>query len=77
MMRDTPRTFVGSVVFVLDGPVFGHIADAVRARVGQLPGIGRCDLDVATGTLLVTAQEPVDRTDVIAVLDEVGCRVRS
>lgn len=77
MMRDTPRTFVGSVVFVLDGPVCGHITDAVHAQVGQLPGVSRCVLDVAAGTLLVTAQEPVDRTDVIAVLDRVGCRVRT
>lgn len=77
MMRDTPRTFVGSVVFLLDGPICRHVTDAVRAHVGQLPGVSRCALDVPTGTLLVTAEEPVDRTDVVAVLDRVGCRVRS
>ena len=77
MMRDTPRTFVGSVVFLLDGPVCSHITDAVYDQVGTLPGVSRCTLDVGTGTLLVTAQEPVDRTDVIAVLDKVGCRVRA
>ena len=76
MMRDTPRTFVGSVVFLLDGPICRHVAGAVRALVGQLPGVSRCELDVLTGTLLVTAAEPVDRTDVVAVLDQVGCRVR-
>ncbi|GAA1958756.1 hypothetical protein GCM10009798_18000 [Nocardioides panacihumi] len=76
-MRDTPRTFVGSVVFLLDGPVCCHITDAVHGHVGRLPGVSRCALDVAAGTLLVTAEEPVDRTDVIAVLDRVGCRVRS
>ena len=77
MMRDTPRTFVGSVVFLLDGPVGGHAADVVRAEVGRLPGIGRCDLDPAEGTLLVTALAPVDRTDVVAVLDRLGWRVRA
>ena len=76
MMRDTPRTFVGSVVFSLDGPVCSHITNAVHAEVGQLPGVSRCILDPA-GTLLVTAQDPVDRTDVIAVLDRVGCRVHT
>ena len=76
MMRDTPRTFVGSVVFLLDGPVCAHITDAVHDQVGALPGVSRCTLDVDAGTVLVTAQEPVDRTDVIAVLDKVGCRVR-
>ncbi|MBA2956171.1 heavy metal transporter [Nocardioides sp. MAH-18] len=77
MMRDTPRTFVGTVVFLLDGPVCAHITDAVHSEVGQLDGVTRCDLDAAAGTLLVTAQEPIDRTDVIAVLDMVGCRVHT
>ncbi|MFC4786322.1 hypothetical protein ACT8ZV_17730 [Nocardioides sp. MAHUQ-72] len=77
MMRNTPRTFVGSVVFLLEGPVCGHITDAVHAQVGQLPGITRCILDVAEGTLLVTAEAPVDRTDVVAVLDRLDCRVRT
>ena len=77
MMRDTPRTFVGSVVFLLDGPVCAHITSAVHGEVGRLPGVSRCILDAAAGTLLVTALEPVDRTDVMAVLDSVGCRVRA
>ena len=75
MMRDTPRTFVGSVVFSLNGPVCAHITEAVHTEVGQIPGVSRCILDPEAGTLLVTAQEPVDRTDVLAVLDRVGCRV--
>jgi hypothetical protein len=75
MMRDTPHTFVGSVVFGIDGPVCAHITDAVHAQVGQLPGVIRCTVDVGAGTLLVTAQEPVDRTDIIAILDRVGCHV--
>jgi hypothetical protein len=77
MMRDTPRTFVGSVVFLLDGPVCAHITDAVHREVGRLPGVSRCELDVAARTLLVTAREPVDRTDVVSVLDTLGCRVRA
>jgi len=77
MMRDTPRTFVGSVVFVLDGPVCCHITDAVHLQLGQIDGISRCVLDVATGTVLVTAETPVDRTDVVAVLDRLGCPVQT
>ncbi len=77
MMRNTPRTFVGTVAFVLDGPVCGHITEAIRAEIGQLPGISFCDLDVNAGTLVVTSRSPVDRTDVVAVLDRLGCRVRT
>jgi hypothetical protein len=77
MMRDTPRMFVGPVVFLLDGPVCWHITDAVRDQIGQIPGISRCVLDVTAGTVMVTAEAPVDRTDVVAVLDRLGCRVRT
>jgi copper chaperone CopZ len=76
MMRNTPRTFVGSVVFLLDGPVCGHVTDAVHAALQRLPGIGSCRLDVRAGTLVVTAEAPVDRADVVEVLDRLGCAVR-
>ena len=75
-MRDTPRTFVGSVAFLLQGRVCGHVAEAVRAGIGGLPGIVLCELDAAAETLVVTADRPVDRVDVVAVLDRLGCRVR-
>ncbi|HEU5039004.1 MAG TPA: heavy metal-associated domain-containing protein [Nocardioides sp.] len=75
-MRDTPRTFVGSVVFLLQGPVCRHLVEEVPAAIRQLPGISRCRLDVAEATLTVTAESPVDRTDVVAVLDRLGCPVR-
>lgn len=77
MMRGTPRTFVGTAVFVLDGPVPARVSEAIGAEVGRMPGVGRCDLDLAAGVLLVTAEEPVDRADVLAVLDGLGCRARA
>ena len=80
MMRETPRAFLGSVAFLLAGPPCSHltdaVVDAVVAEVEALPGVSRCALDAAAGTLLVTAREPVDRTDVVTVLDRVGCPVR-
>jgi len=75
-MRSTPRTFVGSVVLSVDGPVSADLVRAVEAEVGALAGISRCQLDPA-GTLVVTAAAPVDRTDVLEVLDRLGCRVRT
>jgi hypothetical protein len=77
MMRGTPRTFVGPTVFALDGAVCVHIADAVRSRVTAMPGISACELDSAAGVLLVTAEAPVDRSDVLDVLRTTGCPVHS
>ena len=77
MMRNTPRTFVGTVVLLLEGPVCAHITDVVHAAVRALPGISRCELDVSVGTLVVTAEAPVDLADIIDILDGLGCRVRA
>jgi hypothetical protein len=76
MMRDTPRTFVGPVVLLTRGPIPGAVADHVRTELLRLRGISHCELDGDAGTLTVTAQAPVDRTDVLAVLDRLGCRVQ-
>jgi len=77
MMRGTPRSFVGTAVFVLDGPVPDRMRETVAAAVGGVPGVGRCDLDLTRGVLLVTAEEPVERGDVLAALDALGRPARS
>lgn len=76
-MRGTPRTFVGPTLFVLDGAVCLHVADAVRAGVDAMPGISGCELDLAAGVLLVTADAPVDRSEVLELLRTSGCPVRA
>ena len=75
MMRGTPRTFVGSVVFLLETPISAEVADLVRADLSRLPGLSRCDLDASSGSLLVTAEVPTDRSDILEGLDRLGCRV--
>lgn len=75
MMRGTPRTFVGPTVFTLDGPVCVHIADDVRSRIDAMSGISGCELDVPARLLLVTAEAPLDRTEVLDVLRSTGCPV--
>lgn len=77
MMRGTPRTFVGPTLFALEGAVCVHVADAVRTRLDAMPGISGCELDIAAGVLLVTANAPVDRADVLDVLRTTGCPVRA
>lgn len=77
MMRDTPRTFVGPVVLFLRGPVCRHVDEAIQTELGRLPGISHCHLDVEAGTLVVAARAPIDRTDIVAVLDRLGCPVQT
>ena len=75
MMRDTPRAFVGTVVFRLGDPPDAAVREAVERRIGTLPGVSLCHVDDAAGLLVVTARAPVERAAVLAVLDQLHCRV--
>jgi len=75
MRRGTPRTFVGSIVLLLEAPVCRRTAEEACAQVVRLPGISKGEVDVAAATLVVTAEAPVDRSDVVAVLERHGCPV--
>jgi hypothetical protein len=75
MMRNTPRAFVGTVMFRLEDPPGSGVSEAVEREVGDVPGVRFCDVDEAAGLLIVTAREPVERAEVLAVLDRLGCRV--
>lgn len=74
MMRNTPRAFIGTVMFRLEDPVPARLCEAVERQVGNLPGVSFCDVDEAAGLLIVSAREPVERADVLAVLDRLDCR---
>lgn len=76
MMRYTPRTFVGSAVLLLEGPVSPETAAAACAEIGRIAGIGSCDVEAGSGTVVVTAAGPVDRADLVMALERSGCRVR-
>jgi hypothetical protein len=75
MMRGTPRTFVGSTLFRLEGPVCVHVAEAVRSRIGAMPGVSACEFDNRAGVLLVTAEAPVDRSEILHLLRVTGCPI--
>lgn len=77
MMRGTPRTFVGPTVFTVDGTFCIHIADDVRTRIGAMTGISGVELDIPARILIVTAEAPVDRAEILDVLRTTGCPVRA
>ena len=75
MMRDTPRTFVGTVALRLEGPVTPAVRDALHEGLALLRGVRVSELDAGSGTLMVTAERPVDRAEVTAALCRLGCPV--
>ena len=72
MLEDTPHTFVGATTFRVTGMTCGHCQRAVTEEISQIAGIQGVTVDLATGTVTVTAAQPVDRADVARAVDEAG-----
>jgi copper chaperone CopZ len=72
MLFGTPRTFVGSTTFTVTGMTCAHCERAITQEIAAVDGVQSVTVDVASGTVTVTATEPVDRADIAAVIDGVG-----
>ena len=72
MLEDTPRTFIGATTFQVTGMTCSHCERAVTEEISGIPGIQGVTVDLATGTVTVTAAQPVDRTDVAHAVGEAG-----
>ena len=68
--RGTPvnRTTTYTVV----GMTCGHCVSSVSEEVAALAGVESVDVDLATGTLTVTADASVDEPAVRSAVDEAG-----
>jgi copper chaperone CopZ len=72
MLSDTPRTFIGSTTFTVTGMTCAHCQRAVIEEISGLAGVESVTVDLASGTVTVTASQPVDRADIAAAVDEAG-----
>jgi copper chaperone CopZ len=72
MLSGTPRTFVGSIIFTVTGMTCAHCQRAVTAEIAAVDGVESVVVDLASGTVTVTAARPVDRADISAAVDEAG-----
>jgi copper chaperone CopZ len=72
VLTATPRTFIGSTTFTVAGMTCAHCRRAVTEEISAVAGVGSVTVDLATGTVTVTADRPVDRADIAAAVDEAG-----
>lgn len=72
MLFGTPRTFVGSTTFTVNGMTCAHCERAIAQEISAVEGVSSVSVDVATGTVTVTATQSVDRADIAAAVDEAG-----
>ncbi len=72
MINDVPRTFVGTTTFRVEGMTCDHCKHAVTTEICAVPGVGNVVVDVPSGTVTVSADQPVDRADIATAVDEAG-----
>ncbi|MGW3507992.1 heavy-metal-associated domain-containing protein [Streptomyces sp. NPDC000994] len=72
MLSGTPRTFIGSTTFEVSGMTCVHGVRSVTEEISSVAGVESVTVDLATGSVTVTASQPVDRADVAAAVDEAG-----
>ena len=58
--------------YTVSGMTCGHCVNAVRTEVGRIAGVQEVKVDLATGRLEVTSEQPVDDEAVRAAVAEAG-----
>jgi copper chaperone CopZ len=72
MLFGTPRTFVGSTTFTVHGMTSTNGVRAITQEISAVDGVESLTVDLASGTVTVTATQPVDRADIAAAVDGAG-----
>lgn len=60
----------------VEGMSCGHCVTSVTNEVRKLDGVTDVDVDLASGTVQVTSNTPLDESDLHAAIDEAGYEVR-
>jgi copper chaperone len=59
-------------VITVKGMTCGHCVSAVQKEIGGLPGVTGVEVELDTGTVLVTADPPPDAAALRAAVDAAG-----
>lgn len=58
--------------YTVKGMTCGHCVNAVSTEVGSLPGVTGVEVDLATGAVTVTSEQPLDADSIRVAVDEAG-----
>jgi copper ion binding protein len=61
-----------TVTYQVSGMTCGHCVQAVSREVAALDGVDTVDVDLPTGAVRVTSEQPLDTEAVRAAVDEAG-----
>lgn len=71
-MSTVADNFHGSETFKVSGMTCGHCERAVTEEISAIDGVSAVSVDLATGTVTVNADQPINRTAIVAAVDEAG-----
>jgi copper chaperone len=63
--------------YTVTGMTCEHCVRSVTEEITKVPGVAAVDVDLASGRVLVTSDEPVDDAAIVAAVDEAGYEVAS
>lgn len=66
-----------TAVYGVDGMTCSHCVHAITSEVGSISGVTDVSVDLTTGSVTVTSNQPLDTTAVHAAIDEAGYAVRA
>lgn len=75
MMSNTPRVFVGTTTFLLRGMTSDACLGTVSRSITQFAGVRIVNADLIGGLVTVTADQPVDRANIVAAITLAGYAV--
>jgi copper ion binding protein len=61
--------------YTVTGMTCSHCVNAVSAEVGRIPDVTAVVVDLSTGAVTVTSEQPVDDDAFAAAVDEAGYEV--
>ncbi len=63
---------MSSATYTVSGMTCGHCVGSVKSEVGKIAGVTDVDVDLATGNVTVTANEPIEEARVRDAVEEAG-----
>lgn len=66
-----------TTTLLVEGMTCDHCVSAIRTAVGQVEGVTGVDVDLASGEVTVTADQPPDESALRAAVEDAGYDLRS
>jgi copper ion binding protein len=64
-----------SATYTVTGMTCGHCVSSVKEELGEVAGVTGVDVVLETGSVTVTSDRELDRTEVVAAVSEAGYQV--